>query len=381
MHRAFLAADGGQPAAPTVGAALSRGMAVAWASPALRSHEGRQARLMLSQAAESLATSLGDPRARVVFLPGSTVALSAAVVGVGFGQGAVLTTPIDRQLVHRVADEHRGGVRPVAVDPSGQMDLAALDVALLPRSDHTTAPIGVVVAQVGNPEVGTRQPLDEIHRRCRAAGVPLLVDATMSIGREPPPAQWDALVVDASSWAGGVGVAAVVLRPGVAWRGPVDDPDVPELPLLAPSVPACAAAAVTLEQARAGVGDQAARDLTITAGLRSGLAEIPDVVVHGHDQACLPHVVGFSLLYIDAEALLLELDRRGIAVASGSACTARDGVPSHVLAALGTLTSGNVRVTLPLRTDGGMLPSEAAVERLLEVLPGVVADLRREAGL
>ena len=62
----------------------------------------------------------------------------------------------------------------------------------------------------------------------------------------------------------------------------------------------------------------------------------------------LPHVVTFSCLFVDGEALVHELDRRGFAVASGSACTASTLEPSHVLAAMGVLTHGNVRVTLPL---------------------------------
>ena len=78
----------------------------------------------------------------------------------------------------------------------------------------------------------------------------------------------------------------------------------------------------------------------------------------------------FSCLYVEGEALVTELDRRGFAVSSGSACTASSLEPSHVLAAMGALTHGNVRVSLARGT------TEADVERLLAVLPGVVASLR-----
>ena len=67
----------------------------------------------------------------------------------------------------------------------------------------------------------------------------------------------------------------------------------------------------------------------------------------------LPHLVAFSCLYVDGEALVTELDRRGFAVASGSACTASTLEPSHVLAAMGALTHGNVRVSLGRDTDAG----------------------------
>jgi len=85
--------------------------------------------------------------------------------------------------------------------------------------------------------------------------------------------------------------------------------------------------------------------------------------------------VTFSCLYVDGEALLTALDREGFAVSSGSSCTADTLEPSHVLAAMGVLTHGNVRVSLHRGT------TQADVDRFLEVLPRVVADLRRDAGV
>ena len=81
----------------------------------------------------------------------------------------------------------------------------------------------------------------------------------------------------------------------------------------------------------------------------------------------LPHLVTFSCLYVDGEALVDALDRRGFGVASGSACTASTLEPSHVLAAMGVLTHGNVRVSLTRDT------TEADVDGFLAVLPEVVA--------
>ena len=74
---------------------------------------------------------------------------------------------------------------------------------------------------------------------------------------------------------------------------------------------------------------------------------VPDSVVHGDPEARLPHIVTFSCLYVDGEALVTELDRAGFSVSSGSACVADTRQPSHVLAAMGALTHGNVRVSLP----------------------------------
>ncbi len=102
---------------------------------------------------------------------------------------------------------------------------------------------------------------------------------------------------------------------------------------------------------------------------------MPDIEVVGDPLDRLPHLVTFSCLYLDGEALVSELDRLGFGVASGSACTASTLEPSHVLAAMGALTHGNVRVSLTRET------TEDEVERFCAVLPDVVARLRAEIGL
>ena len=103
-------------------------------------------------------------------------------------------------------------------------------------------------------------------------------------------------------------------------------------------------------------------------------ATVPDVEVVGDPTDRLPHVVTFSCLYVDGEALVTELDRRGFGIASGSACTASTLTPSHVLAAMGVLTHGNVRLSLTRET------TDDDVDRFLAVLPEVVAELRARVG-
>ena len=103
-------------------------------------------------------------------------------------------------------------------------------------------------------------------------------------------------------------------------------------------------------------------------------ATVPDVQVLGDGAHRLPHIVTFSCLYVDGEALLTGLDKRGFAVSSGSSCTSSTLEPSHVLVAMGALTSGNIRVALHHET------TEAEVARFLTLLPGVVADVRAELG-
>ncbi|MGB5015886.1 MAG: aminotransferase class V-fold PLP-dependent enzyme, partial [Candidatus Nanopelagicales bacterium] len=101
---------------------------------------------------------------------------------------------------------------------------------------------------------------------------------------------------------------------------------------------------------------------------------ISDVEVLGDADWRLPNTVTFSVLYADGEQLAAELDRLGFAVGSGSACASRAGLPSHVLSAIGALTHGNVRVSLPLGC------TSEQVEGFLAALPGAVEFVRREAG-
>jgi cysteine desulfurase len=136
------------------------------------------------------------------------------------------------------------------------------------------------------------------------------------------------------------------------------------------------AAAVGLQAAAAEAGDEGARLRPLVDRLRERVAAtVPDVEVVGDPDDRLPHLVTFSCLYVDGEALLGALDRHGFAVSSGSSCTASTVTPSHVLVAMGALTHGNVRVSLHRGTTAD------DVERFLAVLPGLVADLRRDAGV
>ena len=142
------------------------------------------------------------------------------------------------------------------------------------------------------------------------------------------------------------------------------------------SVPAALAAAVALESAITTMTERAARRSTLIEHIRTQVAaHVPDVQVVGDPTDRLPHVVTFSCLYVDGEALVTELDRLGFAVGSGSACTSSTHEPSHVLAAMGVLTHGNVRVTLPDDITA------AQVDAFLEVLPGAVRRVRDALGV
>ncbi|NEA51352.1 cysteine desulfurase/sulfurtransferase TusA family protein, partial [Streptomyces sp. SID10815] len=172
------------------------------------------------------------------------------------------------------------------------------------------------------------------------------------------------------------GVGLLAVRKGVrfAVRGPADERESGRAAGFE-NIPAIVAAAASLRAARAESAAQAVRLRELTELIRARVPElVPDVEVVGDPVRRLPGIVTFSCLYVDGEALLHELDRAGFAVSSGSSCTSGTLTPSHVLRAMGVLSEGNVRVSLPSGT------SADDVERFLAVLPGVVAGVREKLG-
>jgi cysteine desulfurase len=363
----------------TLMAALDAG----WADPRRLYAEGRAARRLLDQAVEVLSAGLGVRPAELSFAPSGPAAVQMAVDGVlhaGRRRGArLVATAVEHSAVLTPA-RYRAALAgdddllaEVPVDHTGRVDLEALESAL---AEPGTAAAAV---QHANGEVGTLQPLTAAHELCRAAGTPLVVDAQPSLGRVPSPTSYDVLAGDAQSWGGpgGLGVLAVPERTRWALPGPEGEPGYGRSGHV-PWVPLALAAAEAWQQTRADQEAESAQARGLVDRLRAAAAAVPDVEVVGDPTQRLPHVVTFSALYVDGEALVHEFDRRGFAVASGSACTASTLEPSHVLAAMGVLTHGNVRIALPLTS---VSPHRAAhVERFCAALPEVVRAVRAQLG-
>jgi cysteine desulfurase len=367
---AYLDAVGGRRPSEAVITASSVAAREAFADPRALHAQGRRARLLLDTARASLAASLGVPIDTLTVHAGREAAARFALEGLVRGhldraRGAPAAGAVEHSSVLHAADAVAGGpgqaVR-LPVDAAGRIDPQAL-VDLLADSRPS-----VLAVQSANQEVGTRQPLDAVAAACTSTRTPLLVDACATAAWEPLPLEGDALIVDAAQWGGPRGIALVVVRSGVRFRPPAPAPAPSEL-----DAAALVAAATALEECRR---DPAARQRTsdLVARIRSTVAHLPDVEVVGDPIDRAPHLVTFSCLYVSGEALVQSLAEQGYAVGSGSACTADTLEPSHVLAAMGALTHGNVRIGLsPSTTD-------AEVDGFLAVLPGIVADLRRDAG-
>ena len=368
---------------PTARATLMAALDAGWADPRRLYAEGRAARALLDQAREVLAQGLGVRPAEVSFLPSGPAALRTALEGLRYGgrrRGArMVATAVEHSAILTTGRYHAAAAKDpslfaeVPVDWSGRVDLGALAQAV--------AVPGTVLAAVqsANGEIGTRQPLQQAHELCQEHGLPLLVDAIASLGRDPAPEHFDVLAGDARSWGGPGGVGVLVVPERIRWRrpGPVSEFEHGRTDV-EPMIALALAAAEAWQATQACRADQSAQSSAIIGRLRAAAQHLPDVEVVGDRDNGLPHVLTFSLLYVDGEALVIELDRRGFAVATGSACTSSTLEPSHVLAAMGVLTHGNVRLTLPLNPVAPTLDDD--ISRFIAELPGAVAAVRAQLG-
>jgi cysteine desulfurase len=358
----LLDAAAGLPLHPAAREALLAAQDDGWADPAKLYAAGRRARLLLDGAREALAAALGARPDELVLPPGGCAAARWAVQGSRRrAAGHVVHSAVEHSCVLHAAGE--GPATAVPVDRLGRVDPAGYAAAL----QEDTALACLIAA---SHEVGTLQPVAEVAQVCAAQGVPLHVDAAPLVGRAPVPPGWSLLTADARTWGGPSSVGVLAVRTGTRWRSPLPGTreDLVDLP-------AVLAAAVGLQAVLAEREAEDARLRPLVARVRAQVAAtVPDVEVVGDPDARLPHLVTFSCLYADGEALLTALDREGFAVSSGSSCTSDTLEPSHVLVAMGVLTHGNVRVSLHRGT------TEEDVDRFLAVLPGVVADVRRAGG-
>jgi cysteine desulfurase len=345
-------------------AALDRG----WADPRRLHHEARTARLLLDNARAVTAEALGVRDDEVTFVPSGTHAVHLGLLGLVRGSrrgDGVAHSVIEHSAVHHAVT---WGARATTVgcDREGVVDTAELAAAV---ADHT----GVVALQAANHEVGTLQHVDGLDV---PGDVAVFTDACASMGRLDLPASWAAAAGSAHKWGGPAGVGVLLVRRRARWRNPFPADDrADERATGFENVPAALAAAAALQSVVAERAEVNARQHELVALVRERAAAIPDVEVVGHPDVRLPHLVTFSCLYVDGEALVHELDRRGFGVASGSACAATTLRPSHVLEAMGVLTHGNVRLSLHRDT------SRDDLEAFLAALGDVVTDLRRQVGL
>lgn len=376
MSRHYLDHASTSPPRPEVVAAMAQWLEQGAAADPGRLHqEGRLARAALEDARAAVAELVGARPRQVVLTSGGTEAVNSAVWGAWRARpsGSAVLSDVEHSSV-RDASARLGHVEPVAVDRDGRIDTASV-VDALRRLERAGTAVSLVHCQLANHEVGTLQPVAELAEVCRSSGVLLHVDACAGAGHVPLSAEdlgADLLSLSAHKLGGPAGAGALVLRRGLrleplivggeqerARRGGLEN--------LAAAV-GFAAAAGALSGARlAEEGDRAERH---RRGLETAATAVAGVSVLGHPHLRLPHVLCLAVQGVEAEPVLLGLDRAGIAAHSGSSCSSESLAPSPVLAAMAVDAERSLRLSV------GWSTTDADVEAFAAAFPVVVADLR-----
>jgi cysteine desulfurase len=342
--------------------------------PARVHAEGHVVRDAVERAREAVALLLGTTANRVVFTSGGTEAANAAIfaAGVARPRAPMICADVEHSCVREAAGRS-GAVLRLEVDATGRVDLDHLQALLADGAGERPA---LVNCQWCNHEVGTLQPVAEVVGCCRSAGVPVHVDAAVAVGHLP--VELDALGADlvsvsAHKFGGPPGTGALVVRRGLrlepfivggaqerARRGGFEN--------VLGIVGFGAAAAALSEPGRLEHEQSAAWYLT--DALLQAATAVAGVSALGDTLRRAPHIVNVAVGGVLAEAVLLGLDRSGVAAHSGSACSSESIEPSPVLAAMGVDPDRSLRLSV------GWSTTEEDVEAFATTFPPVVERLR-----
>ncbi|HXY42908.1 MAG TPA: cysteine desulfurase family protein [Acidimicrobiales bacterium] len=332
--------------------------------------EGCKARAAVESARETVARFVGADPSRLVFTSGATEAANTAVESAICARPGkpVVCAGVEHSCV-REACARAGKVVETPVDARGRLDVARLTELLEQERP------GLVNCQLANHEVGTLQPVTEVVEVCHRAGALVHCDAAAAVGHVPVSFRQlgvDLMSVSAHKLGGPPGIGALVVRRGVRLT-----------PLLVggseerarraggENVLGIVGFAAACEALQPGaLGREAAVATKQTGELVAAAMAVADVEVLGDAAHRLPHIVCVSVGGVLGEAVLLSLDRAGIAAHSGSACSSEVLEPSPVLAAMGVDPDRSLRLSV------GWSTTDEDVSAFVAAFPAAVARLR-----
>jgi len=354
--------------------------AEAFGNPSSPHRFGRAARAAVEQARRQVAEAVGADPAWVYFTSGGTEADNLAVFGAALAARAggrpfaVAVSDIEHKAVHGAAHAVKGlggSVTELRVHTDGVVNVDTLTAALA---------TGVAVAAVMwvNNETGVVQQIRPFAERCADAGAWLVSDAVQALGKTPcaiTDLRRTMLALSAHKIGGPKGVGALVLPDPKAVQ-PLIRGGGQQLGVRpgTENVPGIVGFGLAAELAARDLDGRRRHFAALRAAFEDGLRRaVPDAVVHAADATRAPHISSVAIPGTDSEAMLMHLDLAGICCSSGSACTTGAVTPSHVLTAMGVPQDVAIAT---LRFSFGTQNTMADVERLLDVLPRVVAKVR-----
>jgi cysteine desulfurase len=367
------------PIAPEVLEAMVSCLGQVYGNASSIHHFGQSAKQRLEAARRQLAALIRCQPTELVFTGGGTEADNMAVLGAaraaaGPAKHAIATAIEHPAVLMACAQLEREGVAVtrLRVGSSGIVDPDDVRRALRPD----TVLVSIMHA---NNELGTVQPVAEISRIAREAGVPLHVDGVQALGKIP--VDVNALGVDLYSMSAHKlyapkGVGALYVRRGtrlapIVFGGHHERDRRPGTE----NVPGIAAFGAAAELAASALDSDAERIGALRDRLESAVLDgIPGTGVNGSRLRRTPNTTNLYFDGLDGEALVIALDLRGFAVSTGAACSSGAIAPSHVLTAIGLAAD---RARASMRFSLGRSNTAAQVDALIDAIGASVQHLRR----
>jgi cysteine desulfurase len=378
MKRIYLDYAATTPTHPDVVKAMLPYFTEAFGNPSSIHSYGQEAKGAIEEARVKVASLISARGEEIVFTSGGTGADNFAIKGVAFANESrgnhIITSSVEHHAVIETCKflERRGfRVTYLPVDGYGLVDLDDVRKAITDK----TILISVMRA---NNEMGTIEPIAEIDKIAKEAGVYFHTDAVQAVGHIPVDVNElgvDLLSMSAHKLYGPKGVGALYIRKGTKLT-PFMHGGEQERRRRASTenVPGIVGFGKAAELARQEMSEEAERLTCLRDRLIKGLLEqIDHTRLNGHPIMRLPNNVNVSVDFVEGESMLLNLDLEGICASTGSACSSSSLEPSHMLLAIGLSheqAHGSLRFSL------GKWTTEEEIERVLDVLPSVVAKLR-----
>ncbi len=339
---------------------------------------GREAHQAIDGARSQLAALLNAEPKEIFFTSGGTESDNLALKGVAFANrnkgNHIITTQIEHHAIFHTAEyleNHGFQVTYLPVDENAMINLNDLKNAI---TDQTI----LISIMFANNEVGTIQPIKEIGEIAREKGIYFHTDAVQAVGSIPIDVKdlnIDLLSLSGHKFHAPKGVGAIYIRQGVRIEAQqLGGAHERNMRAGTENVPGIVGLGKASELALRNMDQKTAYLTGLRDRLIAGVMKtIPEVKLNGHPTLRLPGNVNFSFAYVEGESLLLNLDLKGIAASSGSACTSGSLDPSHVLLAMGMsheTAHGSLRISL------GKDNTPEEIEYALTVLPEIVGKLR-----
>jgi len=340
---------------------------------------GQEAREAIEEAREKIAHLIGANPAEIVFTAGGTEADNHAIKGIAWSNqkkgNHIITSKIEHHAVLHSCQflEKRGfKVTYLPVDKYGLIDPEDVKKAI------TNKTILVTIMHANN-EIGTIEPIKEIGRVAKDAGVYFHIDSVQTTGHIPVDVNdlgVDMLSISGHKLYGPKGVGVLYLRKGTKivslMDGGAQEKNRRASTENVPGIVGIGKAAELAEKRLAKGAED--RLVKLRDKLIKGIMnKIENVRLNGHPTKRLPGNVNLCFEFIEGESMLLNLDIQGVAASSGSACTSGSLEPSHVLLAIGLppeIAHGSLRLTL------GKDNTEEEIDYVIDILPGIIEKLR-----